>query len=154
MASPIEALRGVLNASQILPNVISGGQPGPAQLRAFHAAGGRVVVDIRAPMEPRGFDEAAEARALGLTYINIPLGPTPLTDQLMESILSALRDHAGEPTLFHCASGNRTGGPLIPLLILDHAMDEEDAVAVARRAGLRGAELLHWGVDYARRHGG
>lgn len=154
MSSPFEAVRDMANASQILPNVVTGGQPGAAQLRAFQAAGGRAVVDIRAPQEPRGFDEAAEARALGLEYVNIPVGPTPLTDQLMAAILEALRRHAGEPVLFHCASGNRTGGPLIPLLVLDHEMDEQDAVAVAKRAGLRGPELLSWGLDYARRHAG
>ena len=53
---------------------------------------------------------------------------------------------------FHCASGNRIGGPLIAHLILDHDMEEEDAVAIARRAGLRGPEIAGLGAGYARRH--
>jgi hypothetical protein len=41
---------------------------------------------------------------------------------------------------------------LIPHLILDHEMEEEDAIAQAMRVGLRSAELMEWGLDYARRN--
>jgi hypothetical protein len=52
----------------------------------------------------------------------------------------------------HCGSGNRVGGALIAYLMLDHGMDEETATAEAMRVGLRGADLLEWGLDYVRRH--
>lgn len=152
MPTAYEAIRGVANACQALPNLVIGGQPTRQHLEALKAAGAKVVLDVRAPGERRGFDEPATLAALGLEYVNIPVGPVPLSDQLMEEILSVLRRHAGETTFYHCASGNRVGGALIPHLILDHAMDEEDAIAIARRGGLRGQELLAWGLDYARRH--
>ena len=53
MSSPVQALRGVPNACQLLPTVVTGGQPAAAHLAAFHASGGRVVLDLRDPMEPR-----------------------------------------------------------------------------------------------------
>jgi hypothetical protein len=33
-------------------------------------------------------------------------------------------------------------------------MSEDQAVETAMRAGLRGADVLEWGVDYARRKAG
>ena len=56
--------------------------------------------------------------------------------------------------LVHCGSGNRVGAALIPHLILDHGMEEEDAMGQAMRVGLRSAELMEWGLDYARRNKG
>ena len=51
----------------------------------------------------------------------------------------------------HCASGNRVGGALLPHLILDQGFEEEEAVGQAMRVGLRSAELMEWGTEYARR---
>ena len=47
----------------------------------------------------------------------------------------------------HCGSGNRVGGALLPFLMLDQGLEEEDAVGQAMRVGLRSAELLEWGPD-------
>ena len=38
--------------------------------------------------------------------------------------------------------------------MLDHQLEEDDAVGQAMRVGLRSAELMEWGADYARRHAG
>jgi hypothetical protein len=37
--------------------------------------------------------------------------------------------------------------------MLDHGLEEDDAVGQAMRIGLRSAELMEWGVEYARRKG-
>jgi protein tyrosine phosphatase (PTP) superfamily phosphohydrolase (DUF442 family) len=147
-----QALTGVPNACQILPNVVTGGQPHPAHLESLRSAGLGVVLDIRDRMEPRGFDEAAILEELGLEYVNIPVSAATLNDATLERVLGVLRGSKG-PVFVHCASGNRVGGALIPFLMLDQHMEEEDAVAQAMRIGLRSAEYLEWGLDYARRHG-
>jgi protein tyrosine phosphatase (PTP) superfamily phosphohydrolase (DUF442 family) len=150
--SAFQALAGVANACQLLPTVVTGGQPGARNLEALAAAGGGIVLDLRDPMEPRPIDEAPLARHLGLDYRNVPVGPGTVDDPTIERILAVLRE-AGERTVFvHCGSGNRVGGALIPFLMLDHGFEEEDAVAQAMRVGLRSAELLEWGLDYVRRH--
>ncbi|MGH7499665.1 MAG: hypothetical protein ACREL3_12530 [Gemmatimonadales bacterium] len=152
MTQPIEALGRVVNVCLLTPTVVGGGQPSAADVAALGAAGGGIVLDIRDPMEPRPFDEPAAVRAAGLEYVNIPVTGSAHDDATIERILEVLRG-AGERTVFvHCASGNRVGGALIPYLILDHGFDEEDAVSQAMRVGLRGADLLDWGLDYARRH--
>ena len=83
----------------------------------------------------------------------MPNGVTRGDDATLEQILAALRSHAGTPTILHCASANRVGGALIPYFVLDEGMAEQDAVDAAMRVGLRSAELLAWGADFARNHG-
>jgi protein tyrosine phosphatase (PTP) superfamily phosphohydrolase (DUF442 family) len=152
MSSPVQALTGVPNVCQLLPTVVTGGQPSAANLAAFKAAGGAIVLDLRDPMEPRPLDEPAAAAALGMEYVNIPVGGGSLTDATLDRILAVLRQAGDRLVLVHCASGNRVGGALLPRLMLDEGLDEEDAVGQAMRVGLRSAELLEWGLDYTRRN--
>jgi protein tyrosine phosphatase (PTP) superfamily phosphohydrolase (DUF442 family) len=155
MSSPLlSAIAGIPNASQPLPHLVTGGQPLATHLSAMKNAGGEVVLDIRDPMEPRPLDEAATAQSLGLTYEQVTVRQGALDDGVMDQVLGVLRRHEGKPTLLHCASGNRTGGPLIAYLMLDKGMSEDQAIETAMRAGLRGADVLEWGVDYARRKTG
>lgn len=154
MSTLLSALTGVPNASQPLPDLVTSGQPGPQHLEALKAAGGEVVLDIRDPMEPRPFDEPAVVRALGMRYVNVSVRQGALNDATLEAVLAELRVNAGHPMLFHCASANRVGGALIPYFILDKGMSEDDAVEAAMAVGLRGPDLLEWGLEYARRKTG
>ncbi len=151
MTNPFEALSGVTNACQILPNVVTGGQPSAEQIRAFKSAGGDIVLDVREPMEPRPVNEADTARAAGLEYVNVPVSAGVLNDATMERILGVLRSAGEKQIFFHCGSGNRVGGALIPYFIIDLGMEEEDAISQAMRVGLRSSEMMEWGLDYARR---
>ena len=149
--SLLESAGGVINAALPLPWLVVGGQPTEAQFRTLQQGGIRTVIDVRDTMEPRSFDEPTAACSAGLHYVNAPVVSGALTDVMMERVLLPLRAAAGTPTLLHCNSANRTGGPLIAFLMLDQGMDEADAVDIAMRSGLRSAELLEWATDYARR---
>lgn len=151
MADLLPALAGVPNPRQPLPNLATAGQPGPAHFEALRTAGTQVVLDIRDPMEPRPFDEPETVRGLGMEYVNVPVVQGMLDDEMLDRTLAELRRNAGRPTLLHCASANRVGGVLIPYFILDQGMSEDEAVEAAMTVGLRGADLLEWGLDYARR---
>ncbi len=152
MSDAFQAISGVANACQILPSVVTGGQPTADQLKALKEAGGEIVLDLRDPMEPRPVAEAALVRELGMEYVNIPVRAGSLDDTTLEQILAVLR-RAGERTVFfHCGSGSRVGGALIPYFILDQGLEEQDAVDQAMRVGLRSAEYMEWGLDYARRN--
>ncbi|MEP7227755.1 MAG: sulfur transferase domain-containing protein, partial [Gemmatimonadales bacterium] len=150
MSTAFQAVSGVANACQILPNVVTGGQPTAEQLKALKAAGGEIVLDLRDPMEPRPVDEAALVRELGMEYVNIPVRAGSLDDATLEHILTVLRSAGNRPVFFHCGSGSRVGGALIPYFILDQGLEEQDAVDQAMRVGLRSAEYMEWGLDYAR----
>ena len=67
-------------------------------------------------------------------------GAGSLDDATLERILAVLRGAGDRTVFFHCGSGNRVGGALIPYFILDQGMEEEDAVDQAMRVGLRSAE--------------
>lgn len=149
-----DALRDAPNIGSPLPWLATAGQPTAENLQAARDAGAEVVIDLRDPMEPRQFDEAAKVRELGMTYINTPVNPGSLDDATMDSVLTAIRENAERQVLLHCASANRVGGALIPYFILDRGMDEQAAIDAAMAAGLRNAGLMEWGVEYARRKQG
>ena len=151
MSSAFRSLELVPNACQILPNVITGGQPSTADLEAFAAAGGGTVLDLRDPMEPRSLDEPAIAQRLGLEYVMVPVTAGTMTDATLERIHEVLGKAGDRPLFVHCGSGSRVGGALLPHLMLEHGLTEEDATTQAMRIGLRSADLLEWGLDYARR---
>jgi len=153
LTSPFDALAGVLNRCQVTANLVTAGQPNRSHFESLKGAGVEVVLDIRDPMEPRPFDEPTLLSGLGMEYHCIPVGTAPLTDALMERLLEVVRANEGRSMLFHCASGNRLAGPMIAYLMLDRGLDEQAAVMEGMRMGLRGPEIMQWGVDYARRHG-
>jgi rhodanese-related sulfurtransferase len=148
----LNALAGIPNACEALPNIITGGQPSAQQLEKFKAAGGALVLDVRDPMEQRPFDEPGHAAALGLHYVNVPISPGATSDEKMDKILATLREYEDKSIFFHCGSGNRVGGAMLAYLILDRQMSEDDAVERAMAMGLRSPEYLQWGLDYAHRH--
>ncbi|MEP6551492.1 MAG: hypothetical protein ABJB95_09925 [Gemmatimonadales bacterium] len=152
MPTVFQAVSGVANACQILPNVVTGGQPTAEQLKALKAAGGNIVLDLRDPMESRPVDEAALVRELGMEYVNIPVRAGSLDDTTLEHILTVLRGAGDRTVFFHCGSGSRVGGALIPYFIIDQGLEEQDAVDQAMRVGLRSAEYMEWGLEYARRN--
>ena len=143
-----DALAGLTNACQATPNIVTGGQPTAEQLAAFKKAGGGVVLDIRDPMEPRPLDEPRVAREAGLEYVNIPVVSGQVSAAQIDKITEVLRANAGKQILFHCASANRVGGSIIPYLMLDLGMDEDDAQSLAMRIGLRSAEYLQVAMEY------
>lgn len=152
MPTAFQAMSGVANACQILPNVVTGGQPTAEQLNALKTAGGDIVLDLRDPMEPRPVDEARLVQELGMEYVNVPVRAGSLEDAAIERILAVLRRSGDRTVFFHCGSGSRVGGALIPYFILDQGMEEQEAVDQAMRVGLRSAEYMEWGLDYARRN--
>jgi protein tyrosine phosphatase (PTP) superfamily phosphohydrolase (DUF442 family) len=146
----LAAIAGLPNASEPVPGWVTGGQPTAAQVAALHGAGCQVVLDNRDPMEPRPFDEPAAVRAAGMEYVNVPIVHGAATVDTMRQMHEAVKKLAGRKALLHCSSGNRTAAALIPYLILDKGIPEEDAVETAMKMGLRSAELMELALDYVR----
>lgn len=137
-----------------LPDVAAAGQPRPEQLRRLADAGYRTIIDLRAPGEPRGFDETGAAREAGLAYESIPVTPQTLGDAEFDRLRTLLRNPSVRPAVVHCASANRVGALLIPYLVLDEGHSVEAALDIARRAGLRSAELETLALRYVNAHSG
>lgn len=148
--TPLDAIQGVPNAAQPLPNVVTGGQPTPEHLARLKEAGVELVLDIRDPSEPRGFDEAKTLAQLGIEYAVVPVHAATMNTATLDEIVSVLREHRDRSIFFHCGSGNRVGGALVPYLVLDHGRTPDEALQTAMTVGLRSRELLDWGNDYLR----
>ena len=153
MSALLSAFAGLPNAAEPVPGWVTGGQPTEQQLAAFKKAGGEVVLDNRDPMEPRPFDEPATARAAGLEYLSLPIVHGAVTPDTMRQMHQVLKRLEGKNALLHCSSGNRTAAALIPYLMVEKKMKQDDAVDLAMSIGLRSAELMEIAVEYARRLG-
>jgi protein tyrosine phosphatase (PTP) superfamily phosphohydrolase (DUF442 family) len=145
----LAAFADLPNAAEPVTGWITGGQPTEQQLKAFKAAGGQVVLDNRDPMEPRPIDEPAAVRAAGLEYISLPIVHGAVTTATMKQMHHALKRLEGKKAFLHCSSGNRTAAALIPYMMLEKKMEQEDAVDLAMSIGLRSAELMEIAVQYA-----
>ena len=150
MSALLASLAGLPNAAEPVAGWVTGGQPTEQQLKAFKVAGGQVVLDNRDPMEPRPFDEPTVVRTAGLEYQSLPIIHGGVTVDTMKRMHEMLRRLAGRKALLHCSSGNRTAAALIPYLMVEKKMEEEDAVGVAMKSGMRSAELMEIAVQYAK----
>jgi protein tyrosine phosphatase (PTP) superfamily phosphohydrolase (DUF442 family) len=152
MSDLLRAVSGLSNACEPFPGLVTGGQPTADHLAALKRAGCEVVLDIRDPMEPRPFDEPAAVRSAGMEYLNIPVSGATMTDETLTRVRDTVANLVGDrKTYFHCGSGNRVGATLIPYLILDQGLEEEDAVNQVMRIGTRSVELIEWALDYVNR---
>jgi protein tyrosine phosphatase (PTP) superfamily phosphohydrolase (DUF442 family) len=150
MTPLLTALQGVANSREPVPGLVTGGQPSAPHLTALKRAGCEVVLDIRDPMEPRPFRTPEDIRAAGLEYVNVPVGHGAVPDATFERVRTIVRDlvDGGRKALFHCASGNRVGATMIPYLMLDRGLSEDDAVMEAMKMGTRSAELIEGALGY------
>jgi len=122
------------------PGLYTAGQPAAGDWRGIAARGVTTVVNLRTASEMHGRDEAAEVRAAGMQYIEIPVaGADGINDANARLLRDALSASKG-PVLVHCASANRAGG----LLALSEARyggaSPEQAIALGRKAGMASTE--------------
>jgi protein tyrosine phosphatase (PTP) superfamily phosphohydrolase (DUF442 family) len=151
MSQLLDAIAGVPNACEPIPGLVTGGQPTLEHLAALKRAGCAVVIDMREAMEPQPFRTPDGVVAAGLDYKSIPVGHGAVSDATFGRLVEAVRELAGKQATFvYCSSGNRVGAGLLPYLILEQGMDEEEAVALALRVGLRSAELMEQALEYVR----
>ena len=132
---------GLPNVGMPVPGVITAGQPSASQLEQLARSGVEVVADLRGADEDRGFDEPATAARLQLEYHNVPVVGASIGAREFEAVRSLLRARGTRPILVHCKSANRVGAALIPWLVLDQHHSREDALAIARRIGLRSDDM-------------
>ena len=88
---------------------IATNQVTPTQLQQAAQAGFKSVLNFRSPQE-EGFlsDEEKQAEAAGLEYVNLPVKPNGITEELADQIIQQI-DYLPKPILLHCKSGLRSG---------------------------------------------
>lgn len=122
--------------------LVIGGQPTAELLREAAAAGIKVVVNLRPEgEEDPGFDEAALAAELGMTYLRVPVARQGgLTEENLRQFDAVLGQVGAQPALLHCSTGNRVGAMFALHAALYGGLDVEAAIEFGKARGLTHSE--------------
>ncbi len=127
-----------LNPVEIQPGLfVLSGSPDAATLAQLKALGIPHVINLRHPSEGNFRSDVDAVRSSGAAYLSCPLDREPTSMELdsFRAQMSALAPTA--KVLVHCATGNRAAGALFAYWALNKGLPEEEALALARKAGLR-----------------
>ena len=85
-------------------NISFGSQPTLEDLRALAAKGVKTIINTRAPSEDQGElppeRAKAEAEALGMTYLNIPVSPSEFSNESLAEVSRALSGASADGETF------------------------------------------------------
>lgn len=120
-------------------NLLTGGQPSPADLANLKKAGITTVINLRSPSEEPSRDEKAEVEALGLQYISLPInGSIDITSENARKLDVLLKGN--ESVFLHCSSGNRVGALMAIRAHEIEGKSADEALQIGRAAGLGSLE--------------
>lgn len=93
------------------------------------------MLNLRSPDE-QGFvqDEQQQVEAAGLQYVNIPVKPNEMTNELTAQVLQQI-DNLPKPALIHCASSMRAGGMAFMNVATRQGMTPEQVFEKAGEVG-------------------
>jgi uncharacterized protein (TIGR01244 family) len=127
---------GVKNIRVADGHLFTSGQPSHDQLKQLNKAGIVHVVNLR-PKSEQSWDEQAAIEALGMHYHNIPIGGlNDLTTDNAKALAQLFTAIGAQPSLLHCASGNRVGALVAVMEAELKGKSVDDAIAEGRRWGL------------------
>ena len=117
-----------------------GGQPTEKALRELRAKGVTTIVNLRMPSEMAkiGFDEAALAKELGITYVHIPMDgrpENPFGPKELDSFTAAMAAAQGK-VLLHCTIAWRASHLWAAYLIRERKTPVADALTHTRSINL------------------
>lgn len=131
-----QQIRGMENAS-LVGDLLIGGQPTQESLDRLAREGYRSVVSVRSEDEI-DWDEQRHVEATGMSFQRIEMSNpvNEITDDEVEAFARFMDEREG-PALLHCGSGNRAAGLWAAWLIEYEGVEPEDAIHLAKKAGMR-----------------
>jgi uncharacterized protein (TIGR01244 family) len=152
--SPLPGFEAIVSVG---PRVLLASQPTPEGLVNARDKGVTLVINAR-PDAEMSFDERAVVQGLGLDYVSIPVTLETLGDEQVSAFIQRIRDlraleGEADRVLVHDSSGNRVAALWAMYEIEDGQVPPEQAVARARKAGLKSPELVQFIGEWARRTG-
>lgn len=112
-------------------------QPAESDLRALAAENVGIVISCRSveEIDELGFDEAALAGELGMTFVHVPMGRDhEYNPDQLAAFTEAVRSADG-PVYVHCASGGRARYAVMGYLIREQGYSVDAAMEASRRLG-------------------
>jgi uncharacterized protein (TIGR01244 family) len=136
-----ELIKTLPNVREPQTNRIVSGAIGATDIGRIRAAGVKHVINLRTPQEMQDLNEGEIAKGLGLDYQSIPIaGAQSLTKENAGKLDEALKQAGDDPTVVHCASGNRVGALIALREAWINGKSTEAAIAEGKRWGLTSLE--------------
>jgi uncharacterized protein (TIGR01244 family) len=112
------------------------GQITSAQLHQLAQDGYRTVLNLRSPGEANfSASESSEVEALGLQYVNTPIGLDAIAPDDLNQALEAIVG-AKKPALVHCSNGAIAAALVLMHIAIRQGADLEQAFKQAKSLGL------------------
>ncbi|MEQ1899012.1 MAG: sulfur transferase domain-containing protein [Vicinamibacterales bacterium] len=148
-----ETVPGIVNFAKVESTVACAGATSAAALADVKKQGFASVLNLRMATE-QGADidaAAAAAKALGLTYIHLPMNTASPDPALVDGFLKAVTEKKNQPVFIHCASANRAAALwMIKRLVVDK-WDADKAGTEAAALGLTNPALKTFALEQAAR---
>jgi uncharacterized protein (TIGR01244 family) len=145
---------GITNYTKVDAVVACGGATETSALKGLKADGFKTIINLRQPTEQGANIEqnAAEAKSLGLNYVNIPVNGQAPDPKAVDQFLETIANKANQPAYIHCASASRVGALWLVKRVLQDGWAVEKATEEAKMIGLRSAPLEKFALDYIAAH--
>jgi len=124
----------IYNYRRIDEKLSTSGQPSVEELAAVAREGFEVVINLALHDDPRYSlpDETGTVRALGMTYVHIPVPFNAPTEQNLFACFAALEEHRDRKVLLHCAANKRVSSFLGLYRVIRQDWEVEPAFATMR----------------------
>jgi len=107
----------------------------PEDLQQAAQAGYRTVLNLRSPNEEGVLPEEQQyAEGAGLQYVNIPVKPDSLNQELADQVLQQI-EQSPKPVLAHCKSGLRSGAMALIYVATREGISAEEAMQRGQQMG-------------------
>ncbi|HLF15025.1 MAG TPA: sulfur transferase domain-containing protein [Bacteroidota bacterium] len=132
------SLSAIPNFLKVSDSVWTGGQPTLAHLGKLKEEGVKAIINLRMHEEHDGAVEAAKAKKLGMTYVNVPVDFDDPKTSDVDSFLKATDELLKNGRVFiHCAAAIRVGAFWMIRRALRDGWEYEEAREEAKQIGLR-----------------
>jgi uncharacterized protein (TIGR01244 family) len=123
------------------------GQPPEEVFAKLKDAGFQTILSLRSP-EEINFDEKKAVEAHGMTFVNIPITSSTITDDKVAQFSRVVSDPENKPLLIHCGAASRVGGMWYIYRALFDKAPEEQSLEEALARGLDSPALEQVVKDY------
>ena len=125
------------NFHQVNNQLYRGAQPGTGGIKKLAQLGIKTIINLR-DNDDHARAEEAEARSLGLAYLNVPLPDfNRPADKTIDQILLLITAPENQPVFVHCRRGADRTGIVIAIYRIEHdGWDSEKAKAEAKQYGM------------------
>jgi uncharacterized protein (TIGR01244 family) len=151
VAAKVEPFAGITNFAPVDDTFACAGAFKAEAAAELKRRGYASVVNFRKASEEGAAIEAEKAavEAAGLKYIAIPWARTDAdVKPALDAFLSAAKDPANRPMLFHCASANRASAFWAIKRVVVDGWTKEKALAEAETIGLTQEPMRKWVEEY------